>query len=169
MGADDRDASIHCCLSCGGTVGLLVDFGMQPPSNRFEQPTATQPERHRLQLGQCGSCALLQLIDPMPPSMAKSRFEWLTYNEPEGHLDRLVERHRLGSLGPGEPPAVSLEEQAHMLVEPVVVHHGAEGCIAAPQPEMKIAFLDGEIGRTSTAGQRQGKASTVKSASLRGS
>ena len=100
MGADDRDASIHCCLSCGGTVGLLVDFGMQPPSNRFEQPTATQPERHRLQLGQCGSCALLQLIDPMPPSMAKSRFEWLTYNEPEGHLDRLVERLRaLPGLG----------------------------------------------------------------------
>lgn len=56
-----------------------------------------------------------------------------------------------------------------MLVEPVVVHHGTEGRIAAPQPEMKIAFLDGEIGRTGAAGQRQCKASTVKSASLRGS
>ncbi|MCE2949597.1 MAG: class I SAM-dependent methyltransferase [bacterium] len=82
------------CLSCGGPVDLLVDFGMQPPSNRFEQQATEQPERHRLQLGQCNGCALLQLIDPMPPAMAKSRFEWLTYNEPEGHLDRLVERLR---------------------------------------------------------------------------
>lgn len=34
----------------------------------------------------------MQLIDPMPPVMAMSRFEWLTYNEPEGHLDDLVAR-----------------------------------------------------------------------------
>jgi len=45
-------------------------------------------------VGQCGGCALIQLIKPMPPAMAKSRFEWLTYNEPEGHLDDLVARLR---------------------------------------------------------------------------
>jgi hypothetical protein len=28
----------------------------------------------------------------MPAAMAKSRFDWLTYNEPEGHLDDLVAR-----------------------------------------------------------------------------
>ncbi len=90
------------CLSCGGEVGLLVDFGLQPPSNRFEHAASIQPDRHRLRLGQCRSCALLQLVDPMPFTMAKSRFEWLTYNEPEGHLDRLVERLRaLPGIAPG--------------------------------------------------------------------
>jgi SAM-dependent methyltransferase len=37
----------------------------------------------------------VQLVEPMPSAMAKSRFEWLTYNEPEGHLDDLVGRLRV--------------------------------------------------------------------------
>ncbi len=35
---------------------------------------------------------MIQLVDPMPPAMVVSRFDWLTYNEPEGHLDDLVAR-----------------------------------------------------------------------------
>ena len=90
------------CLACdGGKVDLLVDLGPQPPSNRFERADGRVAERHRLAVGQCPACGLMQLIDPMPPSMAKSRFEWLTYNEPEGHLDDLVARLRtLRDLGP---------------------------------------------------------------------
>lgn len=82
------------CLGCGGKVDALVDFGLQTPSNRFELPESPVTDRHLLVVGQCGDCGLIQLIDPMPPVMAKSRFEWLTYNEPEGHLDDLVSRLR---------------------------------------------------------------------------
>jgi hypothetical protein len=80
------------CLSCDGKVSVLVDFGMQTPSNRFELPETPVMDRHPLVAGQCGDCGLIQLSDPMAPAMAKSRFEWLTYNEPEGHLDDLVSR-----------------------------------------------------------------------------
>lgn len=80
------------CLCCGGKVNVLVDFGAQTPSNRFELPESPVTDRHPLVVGQCADCGLLQLVDPMPPAMAKSRFEWLTYNEPEGHLDDLVSR-----------------------------------------------------------------------------
>lgn len=83
------------CLGCAAhPVAVLVDFGPQPPSNRFELPGAPPAEQHRLVVGQCDACGLVQLIDPMPAAMAKSRFEWLTYNEPEGHLDDLVSRLR---------------------------------------------------------------------------
>jgi hypothetical protein len=89
-----------CCLA--DSVGQLVDFGAQPPSNRFEQPDAPSGESHRLAVGQCERCGLLQLIEPMAPATAKSRYEWLTYNEPEGHLDDLVERLRhLPDIGTG--------------------------------------------------------------------
>jgi hypothetical protein len=71
---------------------VLVDFGAQPPSNRFERTDSPPAETHPLVVGQCTACGLIQLIDPMHAMMAKSRFEWLTYNEPEGHLDDLVTR-----------------------------------------------------------------------------
>ena len=90
------------CLGCGASaVEVLVDLGPQPPSNRFERAGARPAETHPLVVGQCSGCALVQLLRPMPPSMAKSRFEWLTYNEPEGHLDDLVARLRaLPGIGP---------------------------------------------------------------------
>ena len=82
------------CRACGAATTVLVDFGPQTPSNRFEAPEQPVADRHPLVVSQCDQCALIQLDNPMPPAMAKSRFEWLTYNEPEGHLDDLVSRLR---------------------------------------------------------------------------
>ncbi len=83
------------CVCCRAeSVEVLVNFGPQPPSNRFERPDSPPAETHPLVVGQCAACGLFQLIAPMPPATAKSRFEWLTYNEPEGHLDDLVSRLR---------------------------------------------------------------------------
>lgn len=89
------------CRACGAATKVLVDFGPQTPSNRFESPETPVTDRHPLTVSQCDQCALIQLDNPMPPAMAKSRFEWLTYNEPEGHLDDLVSRLcKLQGLGP---------------------------------------------------------------------
>lgn len=82
------------CRACDAATTVLVDFGPQIPSNRFESPELPVPDRHPLVVSQCSQCALVQLDNPMPPEMAKSRFEWLTYNEPEGHLDDLVSHLR---------------------------------------------------------------------------
>ncbi len=79
---------------CCGTEGirLLLDFDPQPPSNRFERANSQFTETHPLVVGRCTACGLVQLIDPMAPAMVKARFEWLSYNEPEGHLDDLATR-----------------------------------------------------------------------------
>jgi hypothetical protein len=86
-------------------VETLVDFGLQPPSNRFLEPDSVDEARHELSMGQCPRCGLLQLIAPMPPSMVKPRFSWITYSEPERHLDAAVER--LSKL-PGLTPASAI-------------------------------------------------------------
>jgi SAM-dependent methyltransferase len=92
----------NTCLSCGGgAVVTLLDFGPQPPSNRFVSVGNVDADRHSLKLGQCEDCALVQLINPMPIDMVKSRHDWLTYNEPEGHLDSLVKHlSTMSGLGP---------------------------------------------------------------------
>lgn len=83
--------TIHSCIGCGDAVETLIGFGLQPPSNRFLMEGEQESDFHRLILGQCASCGLIQLVDPMPVGMVKSRFSWLTYNEPEGHLDALAD------------------------------------------------------------------------------
>jgi hypothetical protein len=83
--------SARRCSSCASALAApLLDLGPQPPSNRFLGPGQSDEDRHPLLLGQCGACALVQLIDPMPAAMVKPRVAWLAYNEPESHLDALV-------------------------------------------------------------------------------
>jgi SAM-dependent methyltransferase len=94
LAQSDNSATVypHTCLVCKSKVRPLVDFGPQPPSNRFEFVNFHESDRHPLTIGQCEGCGLVQLISPMAPDMVKPRFEWLIYNEPENHLDTVVER-----------------------------------------------------------------------------
>ena len=78
----------------------LLDLGSQPPSNRFAAIGVVHSDSHPLVLGQCVECGLVQLIAPMPAEMVRSRYEWIRYNEPEGHLDDLV-RQLAGAIGTG--------------------------------------------------------------------
>ena len=80
------------CLSCGANVNPLIDFGRQPPSNRFFRLGEADLDRHTLAIGQCNVCMLVQLTDLMSSLMIKPRFSWIKYNEPANHLDLLVDR-----------------------------------------------------------------------------
>ena len=68
---------------------------MQPPSNRFidlEKGDEVTDERYLMSLGYCQQCATIQLVDRMPIDAMRPRYDWLTYNEPEGHLDDVAEK-----------------------------------------------------------------------------
>ena len=80
-----------CQICCAEQVRVLLDFGSQPLSNRFKADPHDDEFRHPLILGQCQSCGLIQLTNPVPPEEIVPRVEWLKYNEPEGHLDDLAE------------------------------------------------------------------------------
>lgn len=79
------------CLLCGSpTAAPLIDFGCQPLCNRFlATPTETEAT-FPLALDLCSACGLVQLATPPPVDELRPRFDWLTYNEPEGHLDELA-------------------------------------------------------------------------------
>jgi len=79
------------CIACdASSVGKILDLGPRPPSNRYLRPGETVGDCHPLVLGHCQGCGHLQLIAPMPAALVRSRFPWISYNEPEAHLDAVV-------------------------------------------------------------------------------
>jgi len=55
-------------------------------------PSRDEPEyRHPLTLGVCEGCGVVQLRDAPPPEEIRPRYDWIIYNEPEFHLDSMVD------------------------------------------------------------------------------
>ena len=63
---------------------------MQPICNRFLTSPDAEEAKFPIRFGQCGRCGLVQIVAPVPASELKPRVDWITYNEPEGHLDHLA-------------------------------------------------------------------------------
>ena len=82
-------AQVSCTVCGKGLPAAQIYFGKQPPSNRFMQDSASaaQLESHALSLSTCTHCSTVQLFDRMPMEAFRPRYDWLVYNEPEGHLD----------------------------------------------------------------------------------
>ncbi len=82
-------ARISCTVCAFDLPSPEITFGNQPPSNRFmpDYPNAVKVEKHNLSLSTCINCGTVQLFDRMPMESFRPRYDWLAYNEPEGHLD----------------------------------------------------------------------------------
>lgn len=78
-----------------------MDFGPQPVCNRFRERPSDDEYLHPMKLASCEACGLVQLANPVPASELRPRVDWITYNEPEGHLDELAQTLRdLPGLNP---------------------------------------------------------------------
>jgi hypothetical protein len=79
------------CLVCGEhRCNELINFGKQPVSHHFFDGSHEEGS-YPFALGQCESCGLVQSVTPVPPDKLVPHFDWISYNEPEAHLDSLVE------------------------------------------------------------------------------
>ena len=79
-----------CQICKQKTCGKLIDFGKHPVCHKFTNGNEKE-EKYPLTLGQCHSCGVVQLMSPIPINGLVPRYDWITYNEPEKHLDHLVE------------------------------------------------------------------------------
>ena len=68
-----------------------MDPGRQPVSNHFLKAREEREETYPIVINQCENCGLIQINDPIPADQLRPPYDWITYNEPEAHLDRLVE------------------------------------------------------------------------------
>jgi hypothetical protein len=73
-------------------VETLLDLGPQPVSSHLTISPTAEVVQHRLQLGACQACGLVQIIEPFPYRSLVPPFEGLIYREPEQHLDAMVQR-----------------------------------------------------------------------------
>lgn len=81
-----------CILCRAPQVELLNDFGLQPICNRFPR-TAEEPEvLYPMVLEQCRACGLIQTTQPVPANELRPRVDWITYNEPEGHIEAVADK-----------------------------------------------------------------------------
>lgn len=78
----------HCALT---SVKTVIDFNRQPISTRFLMSKSIEEYTYPFKLGICQICALVQLIEPPAEEQLHPTYDWIHYNEPEGHLDDLVE------------------------------------------------------------------------------
>jgi hypothetical protein len=93
------------CHVCGQPQCVeLVDFGRQPLCHHFFDGNQVEGV-YPLVLGQCDHCGIVQLTKRIDPQQMLPRFDWLAYNEPEQHVDALV--NLLRSL-PGITPGANI-------------------------------------------------------------
>ena len=77
------------CKICKKKTKKIIYFGKYPVAHKFK--TANQKEKkNSLGLSVCNYCDLVQLEKNFPLKDLKPKFDWINYNEPEEHLDKLV-------------------------------------------------------------------------------
>ena len=81
--------SAGACTVCGrDSLIERLDFGEQPPANAFVSHLDDKlGKKYSLSLGFCSLCGTTQLVKRIPIDAFRPKFDWLVYNEPEGHLD----------------------------------------------------------------------------------
>lgn len=84
-------ATAVCSLCRSGHVEILLDLGYQPMTNRFLSQSVQDDLTHPMIIGQCADCGVVQLVEPAPVEKLTAPYDWITYNEAEGHLDRVAE------------------------------------------------------------------------------
>ncbi len=76
-----------CRLCHSDRSKVLADFGPQPIGNRFLVDREESEDQFPLALSVCFDCGLAQLDRGVPVETLTPRFDWITYVEPEDHLD----------------------------------------------------------------------------------
>ena len=83
--------SRQCFVCQSSALEPLLDVGPQPISNRYLKKPTDPEERFPIALRQCGTCGLVQIEQPVPAAALIPPYDWVTYSEPEAHLDGLVD------------------------------------------------------------------------------
>lgn len=90
-----------CYICAAPNLAPVFDAGLQPIGNRFLKTPAEAEAAYPLRVVQCSACGMLQMREPFPAEELLPAYDWVTYSEPEAHLDELADVIRaLPGIGP---------------------------------------------------------------------
>lgn len=94
---------MHRCLVCTSDLTeTILELGRQPVSSHFLKARDQRVVEHDLALALCRRCGVVQLARPFPFRDLVPPYDWITYREPETHLDAVVEKVcTLAEIGTG--------------------------------------------------------------------
>lgn len=155
------------CQICPAPPLELIEFGPQPVCNRYLAEPDASEYRHPLILSQCQTDGLLQVGRPWPSNEVRPRLDWISYKEPERHLDDLCDRiAALPGVGPDtliaglsykdEPVLTRMEKKGfsrtwNVSLEELGIHHAGAGMetiqdVLSPELAGKLRSLKGVPG-----------------------
>ncbi len=85
-------ALARCQLCDSGELAPYLDVGTHPFSTGLLQAAQDPVARFPLAMLECRQCGLLQLREPAPAEKIRPFFDWVTFREPEQHLDAVAGR-----------------------------------------------------------------------------
>jgi SAM-dependent methyltransferase len=83
---------VTTCRLCGATEPReLLDLGSHPIAHHFLRDPGASEYTHPVSVAVCDACALIQLLDPVPPELLYSEYVTLSSWKHQPHVPRLLE------------------------------------------------------------------------------
>ena len=155
------------CYLCGAEIfeADILMLGKQPVSNKFSLEVDAIHNKFELSLGQCGSCALIQLVDAPSIGALTPTLPWISYSEPVEHLG-IVSQFLSGLLmngaviygvGPFDAPLIERLSDLRPvsvildLMKRIPINDGLFPYLESYQTVLTKEFLSSEISREKKA------------------
>lgn len=151
----NEEQTIACSACASGRLDMVLNLGRQPVSSHFTRAPRAPAIEHDLALSVCPSCGVVQLERPFPFEDLVPPFDWITYREPEDHLDEVAEKiFRLPGIG-NRSKVVGLSFKDRSMTERLVRSGIADACILDPRRDLGAdspnANIESVAGRLTTA------------------
>src|ERR1700686_4044400 len=90
--APPRHRPPRCGACQAGPLEPVLDLGKQPVCSHYTAVLGVPVLERDLALSVFANCGVLQLARPFPFRDLVPPFDWITYREPEDHLDGVAEK-----------------------------------------------------------------------------
>ena len=99
---------------------MILDLGQQPVSNKYLKKIDEKIRYFDFKIIQNTETGLIKIEKPYPITALKPKFDWITYNEPEKHLNSMVKELQLQNVRVYRSDANNISDQFDFILNRAV-------------------------------------------------